>query len=125
MLGLASAQSRDIQAPPGGRRGAGARAAGPRAGTGTGPLEGASGDSEEIHADVLLVATGATPRTMASARPDGERILTWQQIYDLQELPEKLIVVGSGVTGAELAHAYLGLGSEVVLVSSRTSWART
>jgi NAD(P)H dehydrogenase (quinone) len=56
---------------------------------------------------------------MASAMPDGERILTWQQIYDLQELPEKLVVVGSGVTGAELAHAYLGLGSEVVLVSSR------
>jgi NAD(P)H dehydrogenase (quinone) len=56
---------------------------------------------------------------MASAMPDGERILTWQQIYDLKELPEKLVVVGSGVTGAELAHAYLGLGSEVVLVSSR------
>src|SRR4029079_5489122 len=74
---------------------------------------------EELAADVILVATGATPRTMASAMPDGERILTWPQIYDLQELPEKLIVVGSGVTGAELAHAYLGLGSEVVLVSSR------
>src|SRR5690606_33955283 len=45
--------------------------------------------------------------------------LTWQQIYALPELPEKLIVVGSGVTGAELAQAYLGLGSDVTLVSSR------
>ena len=34
-------------------------------------------------------------------------------------LPERLVVVGSGVTGAELAQAYLGLGSQVVLVSSR------
>ena len=74
---------------------------------------------EDLEADVVLVATGATPRVMATARPDGERILTWQQIYDLDELPERLVVVGSGVTGAELAQAYLGLGSQVALVSSR------
>jgi len=56
---------------------------------------------------------------MDTARPDGVRILTWEQIYRLKEVPERLVVVGSGVTGAELAQAYLGLGSEVVLVSSR------
>jgi len=78
-----------------------------------------SGTTEELDADVLLVATGATPRVMDAALPDGERILTWQQIYALSEIPKRLIVVGSGVTGAELAHAYLGLGSEVVLISSR------
>ena len=60
-----------------------------------------------------------TPRSWPRRAPDGERILTWQQIYALDELPEHLIVVGSGVTGAELAQAYLGLGSQVVLVSSR------
>ena len=53
------------------------------------------------------------------AQPDGERILTWEQVYDLTELPERLVVVGSGVTGAEFASAYNALGSEVVLVSSR------
>lgn len=73
----------------------------------------------ELPADVILVATGAAPRVLPSAVPDGERILTWQQIYALPELPERLIVVGSGVTGAELAAAYLALGSDVVLVSSR------
>ena len=73
---------------------------------------------QSVSADVVLVATGATPRVM-DRTPDGERILTWQQIYELEELPERLIVVGSGVTGAELAQAYLGLGSEVVLVASR------
>ncbi len=78
-----------------------------------------SAGAEDLAADVVLVATGAAPRVMDSARPDGERILTWQQIYDLDALPGRLVVVGSGVTGAELAQAYLGLGSEVVLVSSR------
>lgn len=72
-----------------------------------------------IHADIVLVATGAHPRELPSAKPDGERILTWRHLYDLHELPEKLIVVGSGVTGAEFANAYQGLGSDVTLVSSR------
>ncbi|MBB2909605.1 dihydrolipoamide dehydrogenase [Streptosporangium becharense] len=72
-----------------------------------------------IRADIVIVATGATPRILRGAEPDGERILTWRQLYDLQELPEHLIVVGSGVTGAEFAGAYRSLGAEVTLVSSR------
>lgn len=74
---------------------------------------------EVLRADAIIVATGAAPRTLPSARPDGERILTWEQVYDMTEVPEKLIVVGSGVTGAEFASAYLALGIDVTLVSSR------
>ena len=73
----------------------------------------------ELDADVVLIATGATPRALPEARPDGERILTWTQLYDLSSLPQRLIVVGSGVTGAEFAGAYTSLGADVVLVSSR------
>lgn len=72
-----------------------------------------------IPADFILIATGARPRVLPEAMPDGERILTWEQVYDLTELPEHLIVVGSGVTGAEFASAFHALGSEVTLVSSR------
>jgi dihydrolipoamide dehydrogenase len=68
---------------------------------------------------MILVATGAHPRELPEAQPDGERILTWSQVYGLVELPERLIVIGSGVTGAEFASAYDALGCEVVLVSSR------
>ena len=57
--------------------------------------------------------------TLPTAQPDGERILTWEQVYDLTEVPTELIVVGSGVTGAEFASAYLALGIPVTLVSSR------
>ena len=60
---------------------------------------------------------GASPRELDSAKPDGERILTWKQLYNLSTLPEHLIVVGSGVTGAEFASAYRALGSEVTLIS--------
>ena len=68
---------------------------------------------------MVLIATGASPRALPDGVPDGERILTCRQIYDLPELPEELIVVGSGVTGAEFASAYQALGSQVTLVSSR------
>jgi len=77
------------------------------------------GGSEELEADVVLLATGAQPRILPTAMPDGERILTWHQVYELDELPERLVVVGSGVTGAEFAGAYQALGSQVTLVSSR------
>ncbi|ASW56710.1 NAD(P)H-quinone dehydrogenase [Plantactinospora sp. KBS50] len=77
------------------------------------------GETYPIDAGTVLVATGATPRVLPSAVPDGERILTWRQVYDLPELPERLIVVGSGVTGAEFASAYLAMGVDVTLVSSR------
>ena len=77
------------------------------------------GTCEHIEAHVILLATGAHPRELPTARPDGERILTWTQLYGLEEMPEHLVVVGSGVTGAEFASAYTILGSRVTLVSSR------
>ena len=77
------------------------------------------GDTSTYDADVVLIATGASPRELPTARPDGERILTWRQLYDLQALPEHLIVVGSGVTGAEFVHAYTELGVDVTVVASR------
>ncbi|MGH8867845.1 MAG: NAD(P)H-quinone dehydrogenase [Actinomycetes bacterium] len=116
---LARAQSEDIAARLG-REGV-------RVVSGRGRLDGPQrviadlpdGGSETLDADVVLVSTGAHPRVLPDAVPDGERILTWEQLYDLDRLPERLVVVGSGVTGAEFASAYTALGSQVVLVSSR------
>ncbi|MEE2853614.1 MAG: NAD(P)H-quinone dehydrogenase [Actinomycetota bacterium] len=79
----------------------------------------ADGVTSEYEADVVLIATGASPRVLPSAPPDGERILTWRQLYNLEALPEHLIVVGSGVTGAEFVHAYTELGVPVTVVASR------
>ena len=75
--------------------------------------------ADTVEADVVLLATGGTPRVLETAEPDGERILSWRELYDLDELPEHLVVVGSGVTGAEFASGYCELGVPVTLVSSR------
>ncbi|QDW63898.1 NAD(P)H-quinone dehydrogenase [Oerskovia sp. KBS0722] len=120
VMALAAAQSADIHAR--------LEREGVRVLIGQGRLDGPSRvlvtlqeDAAEVSvdADVILLALGATPRVLPTAIPDGERILTWTQLYNLKELPERLIVVGSGVTGAEFAGAYNALGSDVVLVSSR------
>ena len=118
VMALAQAQSADI-----GRR---LESSGVDVLAGTATLDPSGGivattsDGERrIEAQGVLVATGAHPRISESAQPDGERILTWEQVYGLRELPEHMIVVGSGVTGAEFASAYNGLGAAVTLVSSR------
>ncbi len=82
-------------------------------------IESSNGLGQHVDADVVLIATGARPRVLPDAQVDGERILDWTQIWNLQELPEHLIVVGSGVTGAEFAGAFNSLGARVTLVSSR------
>ncbi|GAA1337755.1 UNVERIFIED_CONTAM: NAD(P)H-quinone dehydrogenase [Kocuria sp. CPCC 205295] len=79
----------------------------------------ADGMEYDLEADAVLIAVGAHPRELGSARPDGERIFNWTQLYSMTDLPEHLVVVGSGVTGAEFASAYNGLGAKVTLVSSR------
>jgi NAD(P)H dehydrogenase (quinone) len=111
---LAAAQSHDIAEHVAGEGVRIIRARGRLAGPHT-----IEADGSTIQADVVLIATGASPRALPEGVPDGMRILTCRQLYDLTELPEELIVVGSGVTGAEFASAYQALGSQVTLVSSR------
>jgi NAD(P)H dehydrogenase (quinone) len=118
IMALAKAQSDDISDR--------LEAQGVRVVNGTGRLDGTraviatTADGEQrIAADIVLVATGAHPRELDTAKPDGKRIFNWAQIYSLTETPEHLIVVGSGVTGAEFASAYTALGVKVTLVSSR------
>ncbi|BDZ65756.1 NAD(P)H-quinone dehydrogenase [Agromyces mangrovi Wang et al. 2018] len=123
LLGLARQQSEDMRAN--------LLDAGVRIVQGEGRLDGrdavtvstAPGDEgtdfDRIEADTIVVSVGASPRVLPTAVPDGERILTWTQLYQLQTIPKHLIVVGSGVTGAEFASAYRALGAEVTLISSR------
>ncbi|MFD1715543.1 NAD(P)H-quinone dehydrogenase [Amnibacterium flavum] len=123
LTGLARQQSEDMRSS--------LKKAGVRIVTGEGRLEGpnklvastgagkGARDFDEIEVDTIVVSVGASPRVLPSAMPDGKRIMTWTQLYTLDEVPEHLIVVGSGVTGAEFASAYSALGAKVTLISSR------
>jgi dihydrolipoamide dehydrogenase len=73
----------------------------------------------ELRADALLLSTGSRPRVPDFAQPDGERVLTTRQAYPPPEMPEHLVVIGSGVTGVEFVHMFSSFGSKVSLLVSR------
>jgi NAD(P)H dehydrogenase (quinone) len=75
--------------------------------------------SEEIEADRVLIATGSRPRIPEWAEIDHQRILTTRDAYPPPELPEHLVVIGSGVTGVEFVHMFSSLGCRVTLIVSR------
>jgi dihydrolipoamide dehydrogenase len=67
----------------------------------------------------VLLSTGSRPRIPEWAEPDGERVLTTRDAYPPPELPEHIVVVGSGVTGVEFVHLFSAFGSKVTLIVSR------
>jgi pyruvate/2-oxoglutarate dehydrogenase complex dihydrolipoamide dehydrogenase (E3) component len=75
--------------------------------------------AEELEADAILLSTGSRPRVPDWAPIDGERVLTTRQAYPPPEIPEHLVVIGSGVTGVEFTHMFSALGSQVTLIVSR------
>jgi pyruvate/2-oxoglutarate dehydrogenase complex dihydrolipoamide dehydrogenase (E3) component len=75
--------------------------------------------TERLEADAILVSTGSRPRIPEWASVDGNRILTTRDAYPPKELPEHLVIVGSGVTGVEFVHMFSAFGSKVTLIVSR------
>ncbi len=73
----------------------------------------------EFGFDFCLISTGSAPRVPDWAPVDGERILTTRQVYDMEEVPDHLVIVGSGVTGVEFTHIFQSLGSEITLIVSQ------
>jgi dihydrolipoamide dehydrogenase len=73
----------------------------------------------EVDADVIVLCTGSRPRIPDWASIDGDRILTTRDAYPPKQIPDHLVVIGSGVTGVEFVHMFKSLGSEVTLIVSR------
>jgi pyruvate/2-oxoglutarate dehydrogenase complex dihydrolipoamide dehydrogenase (E3) component len=81
-------------------------------------IEGSAG-TQEVEADIVLLATGSRPRIPDWATVDGQRILTTRDAYPPPQMPEHLVVVGSGVTGVEFVHMFRSFGCDVTLIVSR------
>jgi dihydrolipoamide dehydrogenase len=90
---------------------------------GTGVLKGAgklevTGEkgAETLTAKHIIVATGARARDLPFAPADGKRVWTYRHAMVPQELPSKLLVIGSGAIGIEFASFYNDMGSQVTVV---------
>lgn len=76
----------------------------------------ADGTTETIEADHIILATGSRPREIPIMPVDGKRILSSREALTLTELPESMIIVGSGAIGCEFAWVYAALGVRVTVV---------
>lgn len=75
-----------------------------------------AGGKEKLHADHIILATGARPRALPAIKPDGKHIWTYFEAMVPSSTPESILVVGSGAIGTEFASFYRDLGVEVTLV---------
>lgn len=73
-------------------------------------------EGTDYEADHIILATGARPREMPFMPIDGKRVITSREALTLAELPESMIVVGSGAIGSEFACFYATLGVRVTIV---------
>ncbi len=73
-------------------------------------------DGVDYEAEHIILATGARPREMPFMRIDGEHVITSKQALTLTELPQSMIVIGSGAIGIEFAWFYATLGVKVTVI---------
>src|SRR5215211_6602615 len=72
---------------------------------------------EEHKAGKIIIATGSVPRPIPGTQFGG-RVIGTEEAWAFDELPARLVVVGAGASGTEIASAYARLGSEVVLLEA-------
>jgi len=70
----------------------------------------------ELAAANVVIASGARARTLPGLEPDGELVWTYKEAMVPSQMPERLLVVGSGAIGVEFASFYRDLGAEVTVV---------
>jgi dihydrolipoamide dehydrogenase len=93
------------------------RGAGRLAGAGVVTVQGANGAAEAtVRAAHVMLATGARSRPLPGLPFDQTRVLSSTEAMVLQEVPERLIIIGAGAIGVEFAYFYNAFGSKVTLI---------
>ena len=93
------------------------RGAGRLAGAGVITVQGANGAAEAtVRASHVMLATGARSRPLPGLPFDQTRVLSSTEAMLLQEVPERLIIIGAGAIGVEFAYFYNAFGSKVTLI---------
>ncbi len=86
------------------------------AGTGRLSVTAAGGDTTDVEADAVIIATGSRPKQLRGVPADGVAVLTSDEALKLNKAPASAIVLGAGAVGVEFASLYRSCGAEVTLV---------
>lgn len=76
----------------------------------------ADGSKSVIKSRALIIATGSRPSELPNLPVDGKSIITTDQVWDLTELPARMVIVGGGVNGCELAGIFNAFGTKVTVL---------
>ena len=76
----------------------------------------ADGKATDYTAKHIIIATGARSRELPNLPQDGKKIIGYRDALVLQNVPKKMVIVGSGAIGVEFAYFYNAMGSDVTVV---------
>ncbi|MFH1490920.1 MAG: dihydrolipoyl dehydrogenase, partial [Pseudomonadota bacterium] len=76
----------------------------------------AGGGSRETQAGKIVLATGSRPAVLPFIDVDGDLVQTTDEALDTEHIPDRIIIIGGGVIGVEMAAIYLNLGREVTIL---------
>jgi dihydrolipoamide dehydrogenase len=79
-------------------------------------IKSADGQTQEVEAKNIVIATGSTPMELPFAKFDGKTVVSSTEALEFNEPPKKLIVIGAGAVGLELGSVWNRLGSEVTFL---------
>ena len=79
----------------------------------------ADGSIQQVTHDLCILATGSKVLELPGLPFDGERILSSDHALELKCVPQKLVILGGGVIGCEMAFIYRALGSQVTLAEGQ------
>lgn len=74
------------------------------------------GKKERIAAKHIIIATGARPRILPNIPVDRKQVITSTEAMVLQEVPKRMVIIGSGAIGSEFAYIYNAYGSKVTII---------
>jgi dihydrolipoamide dehydrogenase len=76
------------------------------------------GNTVELQYETCILATGSRPAIIPSLMPESDRVMTSTDALELPDIPARLLVIGGGYIGLELATVYATLGSRVTVVEA-------
>jgi dihydrolipoamide dehydrogenase len=74
------------------------------------------GGTEEIRFKSCILASGSTPIEIPGFKTDGVRIITSTEALELPELPKRLVIIGAGAIGLEIACFFANFGTKVTVI---------
>jgi dihydrolipoamide dehydrogenase len=77
-----------------------------------------SGQSRELEAGKLILATGSESIQLRNIPFDGHTIISSKEALSLPQIPKSMLIVGGGVIGCEMACAYAAFGTKVTIVEA-------